>query len=75
MCCAKYLYGLREQASVLSPYFLPIMGLHRFFLDCSTNGNYWTLVQPEQSGTAASLTLTITNTLPGANYRTGVRLP
>ena len=30
---------------------------------------------PEQTGTSAALTLTITNTLPGANYRTGVRLP
>ena len=35
----------------------------------------WTLVPPEQTGTAASLTLTVTNNLPGANYRTGVRLP
>ena len=35
----------------------------------------WTLVPPEQTGTAASLTLTITNTLPAANYRAGVRLP
>lgn len=35
----------------------------------------WTLVPPEQPGTAAALTLTITNTLPAANYRTGVRLP
>jgi len=35
----------------------------------------WTLVPPEQTGTAASLTLTITNTLPAASYRTGVRLP
>ena len=35
----------------------------------------WTLVPPEQTGTASSLTLTITNTLPAANYRTGVRLP
>jgi hypothetical protein len=35
----------------------------------------WTLVPPEQTGTASALTLTITNTLPGANYRTGVRLP
>jgi len=35
----------------------------------------WTLVPPEQTGTAASLTLTITNTWHEANYRTGVRLP
>jgi hypothetical protein len=35
----------------------------------------WTLVPPEQTGTATALTLTITNTLPAANYRTGVRLP
>lgn len=35
----------------------------------------WTLVPPEQTGTASSLTLTITNALPAANYRAGVRLP
>lgn len=35
----------------------------------------WTLVPPEQTGTAASLTLTITNSVPAANYRIGVRLP
>jgi hypothetical protein len=35
----------------------------------------WTLVPPEQTGTASALTLTITNTLPAASYRTGVRLP
>lgn len=35
----------------------------------------WTLVPPEQTGTASALTVTITNTLPAANYRTGVRLP
>ena len=35
----------------------------------------WTLVPPEQTGNAAALTLTITNTLPKAKYRTGVRLP
>lgn len=35
----------------------------------------WTLVLPEQTGTASALTLTITNALPSVNYRTGVRLP
>lgn len=35
----------------------------------------WTLVPPEQTGTATALTLTITNIHPQANYRTGVRRP
>ncbi len=35
----------------------------------------WTLVPPEQTGNAAALTLTVTNTLPRAYYRTGVRRP
>ena len=35
----------------------------------------WTLIPPEQTGTASALTLTVTNTLPRAFYRTGVRLP
>jgi len=35
----------------------------------------WVLVPAEQTGTSAALTLTITNALPSANYRTGVRLP
>ena len=34
-----------------------------------------TLVLPEQTGTAPSLTLTVTDTLPTANNWTGVRLP
>jgi SdrD B-like domain len=36
---------------------------------------YWAPVAPEQTGTGATITFTITNNIPGANYRTGVRLP
>jgi len=35
----------------------------------------WVLVPPEQTGTASALTLTITNTISSASFRTGVRLP
>jgi len=36
---------------------------------------FWSLLLPEQTGINAALTFTITNDLPGAHYRTGVRLP
>jgi hypothetical protein len=35
----------------------------------------WSLMPPEQTGTSGALVFTITNDLPGAHYRTGVRLP
>lgn len=36
---------------------------------------FWTLLPPEQTGTSGALVFTFTNDLPGAHYRTGVRLP
>lgn len=35
----------------------------------------WSLLPPEQTGTSGALMFSITNDLPGAHYRTGVRLP
>ena len=35
----------------------------------------WTLLTPEQTGTASTLQFSVTNNLPAQHYRTGVRLP
>jgi hypothetical protein len=50
-----------------------------YFVRSTTNllasPQIWTLVPPEQTGTAGAITFSVTNDVPGRNYRTGVRLP
>ena len=50
-----------------------------YFVESNTNllasPQAWTLYGAELTGTAGTITYTVTNNVPGRNCRTGVRLP